>query len=60
MPTSSDIMKEKREREAWDAHMASLRAAEAAKVAPVPSAEPEPAPLLGPDGQPIPPEPSDG
>lgn len=32
MPTSSDLVKRKREAEAWEAQMASLRAAEAAKA----------------------------
>ena len=58
MTTSSEAVRQKREREAWDAQMAQIRAAEAAKVQPQPAPQPEP--LLGPDGQPITPEPSDG
>ena len=60
MPTSSDLVKQKREREAWDAYMASLRAQTPAPVQQQAAPEPEPTPLLGPDGQPITPEPSDG
>lgn len=61
MPTSSELVRQKRERESWDAYMAGLRAAAAAQPAQQePAPEPEPAPLLGPDGQPIAPEPSDG
>ena len=61
MPTSSELVKQKREAEAWDAYMAGLRAAEAAKVAqPAPEPQAPAAPLLGPDGQPIASEQSDG
>lgn len=63
MPTSSDLVKQKRAAEAWDAYMAGLRAAAAAQSVPQPAPSPEPeppAPLLGPDGLPIAPEPSDG
>lgn len=61
MPTSSELVKRKREAETWDAFMASLRAAEATKAAqPAPEPDPPVAPLLGPDGQPIAPESSDG
>jgi hypothetical protein len=31
MPTSSELVRKKREDEAWEAHMARVRAAEAAK-----------------------------
>lgn len=61
MPTSSDLVKQKRAQDAWDAYMAGLRAAAAAQaMQPAPAPGPEPAPLLGPDGQPITPEPTDG
>ena len=50
MPTSSELVKQKRASEAWDEHMRQVRATEAAK----PKVAPEPvAPLLGPDGQPL-------
>lgn len=65
MPTSRELVAQKREREAWDAYMAGLRAAEAARVAQQsvqpPATETETASaILGPDGEPITPEPSDG
>lgn len=54
MPTSSELVKRKREAEAWEAQMASLRAQSVAapgqqQVAPV---DEKPAPVLGPGGQP--------
>jgi hypothetical protein len=45
MGTTRDILKEKREAEAWDAHMARVRAAEREKrewPVYVPPADPEP------------------
>ncbi len=55
MPTSSELVKQRRATEAWDAYMAGLRAQSAA--APVQQqtsapAEEKPPPVLGPDGQP--------
>lgn len=52
MPTSSELVRRKREAEAWGARMAQLRAAEASKVKPVEVVD-KPAPLLGADGAPI-------
>lgn len=54
MPTSSDLVKQKRAAEAWDAYMAGLRAAEAARVAqqsPAPTPEPEPEKPAQQDGE---------
>lgn len=57
MPTSSEIVRQKREREAWDAYMAGLRAQsmtptqqQAATVEQQPASS---ALILGPDGQPL-------
>uniref|UniRef100_A0A9E8A017 Uncharacterized protein n=1 Tax=Bosea sp. NBC_00436 TaxID=2969620 RepID=A0A9E8A017_9HYPH len=55
MPTSSDLVKQKRERDSWDAYMAGLRAAEAARAAqpapvPTPQVETPIAPDDAPDG----------
>lgn len=57
MPTSSDLVKQKRERDSWDAYMAGLRAAEAARVAqqamtPAPTPTPEPQTPIAPDDVP--------
>lgn len=53
MPTSSELVRQKREAEAWDQRMAQLRAAEAAKPKAAAEVVEKPAPLLGADGEPI-------
>lgn len=58
MPTSSELVRQKREAEAWDQRMAQLRAAEASK--PKTAVVEKPAPLLGADGEPIVAGPSNG
>lgn len=54
MPTSSELVAQKRAEEQWDAYMAGLRAAEAARVAQ------QQAPSPPPEQPPAPEEPSNG
>lgn len=44
MPTSSELVARKKAAEAWDAYMAGLRAAEAARAAQQPAPAPAPEP----------------
>ena len=47
MPTSSELVRQKREAEAWEQRMAQLRAAEAAKKAAAPAPAPPQEPSNG-------------